>query len=470
MMKRLFFIAIGFSISLLCACVQTPDESFVPQKDITQMIEMARATPDLSVSTDTIEQLDSPETTQRYDHIILSFPGKMSDSFRIEVDADVTMPKSALPIIRVIADDFDENTVNRYYTVLTENFDMYTPDQLNTRSVLDQKIQRAMDEIANGNDEQPVKDYLNMLIEKRKGAKEETGNPVKHFSLSQNECLYSIDEKQVFGVYPNAVYDNGQVGKEAYLFFRNLDVCKDNAVEYRVFFGEAQHITGLSDISMYPTEIHMTPSDADMYARTLLDNLGLSNFAVSGLFVSKEENDEAVYIAICDRSINGIPVAHPGFNSGSSADANIPVWGYEQVIICFNDKGLAYFGYKAPLSMEDIVVEKSNLLPFDRIMERFQNMITTMYEVWVTDPSWGITDMTIHVTNITLTLQRINEQDNIDYGLLIPVWNFWGYTVQKSIYEEKIQEESHIDGWYGSKPILTINAINGDVINPENGY
>ena len=61
---------------------------------------------------------------------------------------------------------------------------------------------------------------------------------------------------------------------------------------------------------------------------------------------------------------------------------------------------------------------------------------------------------------------RIRSKENIEEGLLVPVWDFWG------------TEHYEYDGWdnYGftgdnvERIVLTINAVDGRVIDRELGY
>ena len=87
-------------------------------------------------------------------------------------------------------------------------------------------------------------------------------------------------------------------------------------------------------------------------------------------------------------------------------------------------------------------------------------------EVKVTDPAYSTEAIAYYITDITLSLQRINEEDNVGYGLLVPVWNFWGYRSYVSVYDHEWYTDNHFDGWKGAWPILTINAITGAVIDP----
>ncbi len=65
--------------------------------------------------------------------------------------------------------------------------------------------------------------------------------------------------------------------------------------------------------------------------------------------------------------------------------------------------------------------------------------------------------VSIKVTDVSLMYTRISEKDSFDTGLIVPVWNFTG-TVTDEFGQEK------------TGAVLSINAIDGSVINQTLGY
>ena len=100
-------------------------------------------------------------------------------------------------------------------------------------------------------------------------------------------------------------------------------------------------------------------------------------------------------------------------------------------------------------------------MPFSEIMDIFRKMTPVVYEYELTN-SENLKRIEIKVDRITLSLQRVAEQDNIDSGLLIPVWNFWGE--RNYIYSESTWD------WAQGASLLCINAIDGSIIDPQKGY
>jgi hypothetical protein len=67
----------------------------------------------------------------------------------------------------------------------------------------------------------------------------------------------------------------------------------------------------------------------------------------------------------------------------------------------------------------------------------------------------------MYITDVSLGLARVTEKDIGTSGLVVPVWDFMGYT------EDSYGQVAGKDG-YNSQ--LTINAIDGSIINRAFGY
>ncbi|NLB42889.1 MAG: hypothetical protein GX815_11660, partial [Clostridiales bacterium] len=67
-------------------------------------------------------------------------------------------------------------------------------------------------------------------------------------------------------------------------------------------------------------------------------------------------------------------------------------------------------------------------------------------------------------------LMRVTEQDVGDSGLVIPVWDFFGTLTLKSKPGQPNLAEGDDGGRYTYTSFLTINAIDGSIIDRELGY
>lgn len=67
------------------------------------------------------------------------------------------------------------------------------------------------------------------------------------------------------------------------------------------------------------------------------------------------------------------------------------------------------------------------------------------------------------LTEVRLSLRRIAEQNSVESGLIVPVWDFYA-TVRIAAKDGRVAYQESSD------PILTVNAIDGSVIDIAKGY
>jgi hypothetical protein len=149
------------------------------------------------------------------------------------------------------------------------------------------------------------------------------------------------------------------------------------------------------------------------------------------------------------------------YASGTAeASANAPSWTYESLTFNIGDAGILYVSWSAPMKVTETVSEVAALKPFSQIEEIARKMLSVKYEPEAKNEYNEYVEITID--RVTLSLQRVAEQDHFDRGLLVPVWNFFGVCTTKSANSDYVNVER------GS--FLSVNAIDGSVIDPELGY
>ena len=77
----------------------------------------------------------------------------------------------------------------------------------------------------------------------------------------------------------------------------------------------------------------------------------------------------------------------------------------------------------------------------------------------------GIAQLTLYVTGVRLELMRIREANSWSSGLLIPAWNFFG--VRERTFNADFDNETDRTI---EIPLLSVNAIDGSIIDPYKGY
>ena len=114
--------------------------------------------------------------------------------------------------------------------------------------------------------------------------------------------------------------------------------------------------------------------------------------------------------------------------------------------------------------MTDTENENIALLPFDEIMDTFRR------QVFMNQYLDNGCDETIHITDIRFSYMRVKIRDSAEYYLL-PVWDFLGYEVDSEWDQRASAGELELArSWWNDQSLLTINAIDGSVINRNAGY
>lgn len=137
----------------------------------------------------------------------------------------------------------------------------------------------------------------------------------------------------------------------------------------------------------------------------------------------------------------------------------LPAADYESIEVYVDDTGVVGFRWASPLTVGNVAVEDAAVLPFEEIMQVFAN--TFFAANGYPDPS---AEVYYKVTDIRFGYVRIREQSVYDKGMLIPAWSFFG----ERVYDpDGAQQEIR---FRPDASLFTINAIDGAIINLQQGY
>jgi hypothetical protein len=227
----------------------------------------------------------------------------------------------------------------------------------------------------------------------------------------------------------------------------------------------------------------MSEEDARGLAEETAAKLGLDDFICSGsrmdaLYHPGAEAEDAprkgVYEFMFTRRIGGVNITYTADdgniinNISGKADAisgeneedfYFKPWMFEKVRIFIDDEGVLCLIWNSPYAVKGTVTENTALLPFEDIHNTFDKMITVAHNTYDTSEDNLTCDM--YITEARLGLMRVTEKDIGTSGLVIPVWDFFGY------YEDS---EGNVYGRNGYCSMLTINAIDGSIIDRGFGY
>ena len=112
------------------------------------------------------------------------------------------------------------------------------------------------------------------------------------------------------------------------------------------------------------------------------------------------------------------------------------------------------------MEIVETVVEQASMKSFEEIKDIFEQMVVVTNALGSDEED----KVTIDIDREVLRYTRISERDSFDTGLLVPVWDFMGKNLS--------EKPDAIFGVISSEDtcIMTINAIDGTVIDRELGY
>ena len=492
-MKRWSLLICVIVLAVLhAACQRTPEEEIVIKKHQDEMIEAAQPAETESaeaVAGLTIQTLDAPQTCVET---------LESGRLNIVVDAKVIVPESeALPIVRAEGADFSQEQVTVLFDYFCGDTQMYTVADEMTKDVIQEQIvslkaliakeenkddadpddleryermlKKAQDALPNAPDtyEKILSDgTLKTVIEKHPLTKIEVGrytalaaaSDTKDFRVTNNS-----DREEIISY----VKEDGSGGGGKTLKTRaSLSYKVDNDMSFSM--GGKYHIDETTESQQHPglLSIGITPGEARQMVETVLEELNLP-MAVKDMYLIDDgyddgsgykQGDNFAYQVECLRIINNVPCAlidgsATGGSSSGEGFAPDPSWFYESLVFWVNDDGIINMKWVSPMAVKDTVVENCTLLPFPDIRDVFLKMMPVIYEY---DANQAEKGTTITINEIELELVRVSEQNSIKNGLLVPAWRFYGI--------------SDLDSQSAYECFLTVNAVDGSVINTDIGY
>ena len=510
------------------ACQPTPVTPVVVGKDQSEMLEKAvepqgetSAEPEVIVPLK--EQVDAPQT---YSTEVTAADGKLKI---IAADAPITLPDTdSMPIYHVKAADFTQEQVTNMLDVLFEGQKIYeveygpqTKDELMERLINVKHMSKKNIE-GMGWDENDYKEAIARVEKELEAAPEENQDIVTESDgLLKQEELFNREGGHLayYDALGVTTYYEDNENAASFRVENNNDMTKadveiktddeGNIVSmggrgvnrratmmyskpgdtYDSNFGQSPAIpvdqkTVLEDVAV-TEKLKTTPAEAFALAEEFLKRAGL-DMSVCAMYLLDDENlggvdglispaEHYAYKLYFCRNVHGFPVAYLNDmsmfndpNEASDAMRYMFSWDYETINMMINDNGIFTFNWNSPINVTELVADHTNLLPFEKIADKFEQQMQIEYEAKAKDAQYK--EMTWTVEHVKLELQRIAQQDAFDEGLLVPVWNFYGKCA--AIVENGEDWGSSMlsgDGVYNA-PMMTVNAIDGSVIDVMRGY
>ncbi|MCI8485391.1 MAG: hypothetical protein HFH41_13795 [Lachnospiraceae bacterium] len=495
--KYITGIAAGLCISILAGCQETPENSIVKQK-----------------GTESIKEYESGEETASPLKEILGVPEHYSNkksyeegALVIDTDAEVILPEaSSINTYQVSAKEVNQDMIDQVTKTFFEgdkiyhahSYGQWTKEQYQEDiTVLKKyKAEGNLDPYDYGKDENGQLQFdIDAVIARDEEAMKDAPDEVvkeevtpafglEYWNGKGEEKEKEVDERSFYGV---AETDQGN-----YNYMISYDLAPDivfkiskireDIADPREFSSwlETEYVMGTDpENENYVSEdtvkkfLNISYEDAEKTAREKVEKLGWNlelynwDYAVfhHGEGGVREDNIiDGGYIFHFTRKLDQVPVTYTSSYGGGleDMDSTLEPWSYERCDVIVGDDGIQNVEIYNPYEIGEIQTEHVKLMDFDSIVKIYEQMM----EVSNADISEFEKNRTYHIKKITLGYSRIYDPTTEnDVGLLVPVWDFFGgFDVENEDYTEKNSGE------YSNQSFMTINAIDGTVIDRGLGY
>jgi len=228
----------------------------------------------------------------------------------------------------------------------------------------------------------------------------------------------------------------------------------------------------------------------------LMQELGFDNFVLvdAQQWSPQLPKDNAVWRLYYAPSVSGFPVSgarqditqtHDGtvyqdcqywyYAASEETNPDTVAWELENIYLDVGRDGILSFDWTAPSTKPVVRQAESTLLPFEEIASIADAMLP---EVIVGPKETPLTQldqyngfdtrMDVDITKVSLSLMRIRDKGSLQ-GTIVPVWDFWGtsdwYDAEPNAYG---YQEKGMN--YEFQPMLTLNAVDGTVVDRQLGY
>lgn len=533
-MKRIIAFTLVALLLLTTACQPTPENPIVIQKDLDRLIEAAQSDPEENgVEKQLAETRNALATRlgvpERYSIDEAFHQGKL----RIIGNALIEVPSvEKVPVVRVTHENFSQEMANTLVDILCSDTTMYQRMALPSKEdVAQQIILLKQQMVVYDGDESAQRAIQNQIKEFEAFQKiapdkivyEVAGPEIKPQPVYNMHTGKQMGENIGVNIAENPSNYGGNVGK--YFQIQNNMasdevIIEENEGGWSVFSpgsrgasfyfsnyatrAEGRRYIDIMDVTTRPLpnaiaqRFGYTPQDAVADALAFWQSIGLDDVQPYRVRLECEfdkatfnevytrQNDQSpfgdedvasqyldrardiAYSIEFMRSLDGVPISSDGPSSARLETNEFSrVWNYEKMQMTLTSSDILSMYWVSPHRMTEIVTDDSALLSFEAIDAIFRQMFGVVYADTIQKNTYDedeLREMRFELERVRFSLRRVMEQNQVDFGLLVPVWDFYGTQIA-------VNTHGHEDRMNLHEPLLlTINAIDGSIIDIDRGY
>lgn len=464
MKKTISILLITVLVFPLVACKNTANIEEVPSDtervvQITLAASNEVATEELPPKAPEVEYLE-----EQYRFSTIAVDGRLN----VDVNAQVRYPASLkMPIARVSAVGFTQEQASAYFKyffageqpILVENYGAAKVTKQSLRDLIalyEQQIEDGTILLQSQLTEDEAREEIKQIEAQIPDAPDTvppdvisdgTMVPGVWMNNDDPEQLLQLNietENKYMDIYTPV---NADEHAEGHLFFSRRD--KDNYYNAaRTPLAPNTSIEGM----------RMNWDDAIALCNAFLAIGGVNDMTVGEVF-QLDSNGTCAYFFTFVRKVAGVPLA-VNYEGTTYKGAKTP-WSYETLNIIIDDDGICDVGWGAPVKTTEIVNAAADVISFAQAKEIFETMVVQTYEPKTKRYDGLERNISLTVDEILLSILRIRDvSTNERVGLYVPAWVFYGTTAT----------DNYPNHNWNPQIVFAINAIDGSVINMEQGY
>ena len=422
-----------FVLCFTTACQPTPEKSVIVGKNNNDLDSIIGSTP-----APTIDMLSTQNETWQEQ---LS-----GNNVTINIDAEIAFPQVAqLPVVEIEPLTYTEEDAWKAIKVFFQDSTVYD-EPLLTKEVLEAQIITLKKELAN---------IKSGAID---GEVESINKEIEYYSMLLQTAPSENDDIQVLTDLSFKEKNESEI-INVYAYIKNKSypstlMVSRNASEYNSGIYLSNRADDISTTPITENNMETTLDEAVSLAQSTMSELGIEDMILAGSSIEGSKEEQG-YVLKFIKSVNGIGISYyqTRMMTQAEGEASIvaPFLRPEQVTVYINDSGILKFVQTNALEIGDVINGNVNVMSIDEIKDVFKNQI--FYNYYAPDDH----PLTINIDLIELGyfIQIVKEQQGVFRA--IPVWDF-------------LAREVMYEGDSYTYSVLTINAIDGSIINRDLGY
>ena len=477
-MKKIYVLLVIIAI-FMTACQPTPEENIIQSKNKDLVGEVIQANEeqnqdgmheDKEIIEQQIEAIDK--------HLNMEF--QPNERVRIVVDADVLIPTyDKIPMVRVQPENFSDEHLRIFINAVAGDNAVYF-DEMSAVNKSKEEIEQVQLKLKAFLQNDNLSESMKAHIQNEISVLDEQYSYVKS---KADEILFDgnlvpAENNSNYSTITSLKTYLGKATAARIQFFKSINKTSDSLSFSNINYGAA-----------YNTFEPYEGADADKINMSYEECLGIAEELIKtldgadtnlalyesstgysvGMYADyTKETSPQCYSFSFARRYNQVTVKPVNiFRQGNGVDYLNQV-APEMIRISIDNEGILSFDWTNYTKYLETVTEDVPLMDFESINGISEDYCRYKFS-WVPqyDSVPDDATVTINIDQVELNLMMTPEKDNLDSYIMIPVWDYIG---DISYDQEIITQEGYAKKGPQNVAVLTVNAIDGTIIDREQGY